>query len=321
MADPAPVRWGILGTGSINERFLMHVREAPNAEFVAVGSRSPERAQAFAKNYGIDRAHGSYDDLLADSGVDVVYICLPNLLHHEWTMRALQAGKHVLCEKPYSRRARDVVEAFDTASAAGLRLMEGFMWRHTPQIRRFLEVLPDVGPLKVIRATFSFRIASDTDVRMLPELDGGSLMDVGCYCLNGIRLVAGGEPERVHAEQVVGPTGVDISFSGLLRFPGGLSATFTSGFQSEHASLEAIGARGALLLPSPWGRATSMYLDGREIPLEQADPYRLEVENLSAAIRGEAEPLLGRDDALGQARAIEALYQSADGGQAVSLAD
>ena len=147
-------------------------------------------------------------------------------------------------------------------------------------------------------------------------------MDVGCYCLSGIRVVAGAEPQRVHGEQVVGDSGVDLSFSGLLRFADGLTATFTAGFRSEHASLEAIGSKGSLLLPSAWnGRATAMFLDGREIPLEQDDPYRLEVENLSAAIRGEADPLLGRADALGQARAIEALYQSADTGHEVALSD
>jgi xylose dehydrogenase (NAD/NADP) len=322
MAEAARVRWGILATGSINQRFLQHAREAANAEFIAVGSRTPERASAFAAEYGIARAHGSYDELLADTSVEAVYICAPNSLHHEWTMRALRAGKHVLCEKPYSRRAADVVEAFDFASAAGLLLMEGFMWRHTPQIRRFMEVLPDVGVLQAIRATFSFRIASDVDVRLMADLDGGSLMDVGCYCLSGIRLVAGAEPQRVHGEQVVGESGVDESFSGLLRFADGLTATFTSGFHSEHATLEAIGSKGSLLLPSAWnGRATAMFLDGREIPLEQDDPYRLEVENLSAAIRGEAEPLLRRDDALGQARAIEGLYRSAEGGHEVALGD
>src|SRR5437867_11881574 len=127
VAAPERVRWGILGTGSINERFLAHVREAPDAEFVALGSRTPERAEAFASRYGIERAHGSYDALLADTRVEAVYICLPNSLHHEWTMRALAAGKHVLCEKPYSRRPSEVVEAFDAAAAAGPRLMEGFM--------------------------------------------------------------------------------------------------------------------------------------------------------------------------------------------------
>jgi xylose dehydrogenase (NAD/NADP) len=306
------VRWGILGTGGINERFLAHVREAPNAEFVAVGSRTVERARAFAARYSLPRAHGSYEALLADPDIDVVYICLPNGLHHESTMQALAAGKHVLCEKPYSRHAADVVEAFDAADAAHLQLMEAFMWRHTPQARRFTELLPEIGELQAIRATFSFQLGDRTDVRLRADLDGGCLMDVGCYCISGTRLAAGREADRVHAEQFVGESGVDERFSGLLHFPGDVTGTIVAGFHSSHASLEAIGDRGSLLLPSPWtGTATALLLEGREIPVEPQDPYRLEVENLSAAILGEAKPLLGRADALGQASTIEALYAAA----------
>jgi D-xylose 1-dehydrogenase (NADP+, D-xylono-1,5-lactone-forming) len=306
------VRWGILGTGGINERFLAHVREAPNAEFVAVGSRNAGRARAFAGRYSLARAHGSYEALLADPEVDAVYICLPNGLHHEWTMEALAAGKHVLCEKPYSRHAADVIEAFDAADAAGLHLMEGFMWRHTPQARRFVELLPEIGDLQAIRATFSFRIADREDVRLRPDLDGGSLMDVGCYCISGIRLAAGREPDRVHAEQFVGESGVDERFAGLLHFGGDVTGTLVAGFHSSHASLEAIGERGSLLLPDAWtGTAQALLLEGREVRVEPQDPYRLEVENLSAAILGEGEPLLGRADALGQASTIEALYAAA----------
>jgi D-xylose 1-dehydrogenase (NADP+, D-xylono-1,5-lactone-forming) len=312
MSRSGRVRWGILGTGGINERFLAHVREAPNAEFVAVGSRTGERARAFGSRYSLGRAHGSYEALLADDGVDVVYICLPNGLHHEWTMRALAAGKHVLCEKPYSRHAADVVEAFDAADAAGLHLMEGFMWRHTPQARRFTELLPEIGELQAIRATFSFRIADRNDVRLRADLDGGALMDVGCYCVSGTRLAAGSEADRVHAEQLVGESGVDERFSALLHFPGDATATIVAGFHSVHASLEAIGDEGSLLLPHAWtGTAPALLLDGREIPVEPEDPYRLEVENLSAAILGDGEPLLGRADALGQAATIEALYAAA----------
>lgn len=314
------VRWGILGTGLINRRFLAHAREAASAEFVAVGSRTPERAAAFASEYGIGRVHGSYDDLLADPAVDAVYICLPNGLHHAWTMRALAAGKHVLCEKPYSRRPAEVVEAFDAAAAAGLHLMEGFMWRHTPQARRFMEVLPEIGELQVVRATFSFSMEGTEDVRLRPDLDGGSLMDVGCYCVSGARMAVGFEPESVYGEQLVGPSGVDVRFAGLLRFPDGPTASIASGFDSEHATLEAIGSNGSLLLRDPWtGQAPAMSLRDREIPIAPDDPYRLEVENMSAAIRGKAEPLLGRDDALGQSRAIAALYRSAETGAPVAV--
>ena len=316
---PAPLRWGILGTGSINDRFLAHAREAP-AEFVAVGSRTPERAAEFARRHGIATAHGSYDALLADPSVDAVYICLPNSLHHPWTMRAIAAGKHVLCEKPYSPRPADVVEAFDAAAAARLVLMEGFMWRHTPQARRFVDLLPDIGELRAIRATFSFVLTDPTNIRLNAELEGGSLMDVGAYCVSGARLIAAAEPVRVGGEKVPAPSGVDLRFTGLLRFANGVVATVASGFDSSHATLEAIGSRGSLLLRDPWtGKARAILLDGREIPVEPQDPYPLELANFAAAVRGESEPLLGRDDALGQARAIEALYRAAESGTAVAL--
>jgi xylose dehydrogenase (NAD/NADP) len=319
-AQRDPVRWGILGTGDINNRFLAHAREAQNAEFAAVGSRAEERAAAFAKKYEFQRAHGSYEALLEDPDIAAVYINVPNSLHHEWTMRALAAGKHVLCEKPYTRRAQEVEAAFDAAESAGLHLMEGFMWRHTPQARRFMELLPEVGELQHLRATFSWRLTDPRDIRLRADLDGGSLMDVGCYCLSGVRMAARTEPAFAYGEQVVGPTDVDMRFTGLLRFAGELRATIASGFTSEHASLEAVGSLGTLRLLDPWtGRARRIWLNDRVIALQPDDPYRLEVENLSAAIRGEAQPLLGRDDAIGQARVIEALYQSAESGVPVEV--
>ena len=312
MARSGRVRWGILGTGNIAERFLQHAPEAPNAEFVAVGSRTMERARAFASRHGFAHAHGSYDELLSDAGVDAVYIDVPNGLHHEWTMQALRAGKHVLCEKPYSRHPADVVEAFDAADAAGLLLMEAFMWRHSPQARLYTELLPQIGEIQTVRATFSFVIAKRDDVRLRADLDGGSLMDVGCYCVSGVRLTMGREPDRVQGEQLVGESGVDERFNGLLHFDGDVSASVYSGFHSDHASLEAIGRDGTLFFPQPWlGNATALVLNGRDVAVTPIDHYRLEVENLSAAILGDAEPLLGRDDALGQARVIEALYASA----------
>jgi D-xylose 1-dehydrogenase (NADP+, D-xylono-1,5-lactone-forming) len=316
MPSSGVVRWGILGPGSIAARFMRNAREAAHSEVVAVGSRTPERAAAFAATFGISRAHASYEALLDDAAVDAVYIGLPNSLHHPWTMRALAAGKHVLCEKPYSRHPADV----DTADAAQRVLMEAFMWRHTPQARRFVELLPEVGRLQAIRASFSFRIEDQADVRLTADLDGGSLMDVGCYSVSGARLVAGSEPVRVLGEQTLAPSGVDMAFAGLLRFPDEVIATITSGFTSDDASLEAVGDASILVMRSPWqGKARALWLGDREIPVTPVDPYPLELENMSAAILGEAPPLLGREDAMGQARAIAALYESATSGAAVAI--
>jgi predicted dehydrogenase len=314
------VRWGILGPGGIANRLLEDLDHAANFSVVAAGGRSLEKAREFAANYGIARAYGSYDELLADPEVDAVYIGLPNSLHHPWTMRALAAGKHVLCEKPYSRHPAQVIEAFDAADAAGLFLMEAFMWRHGPQTRRFMQLLPQIGELQSIRATFSFVMTATSDVRLDPELDGGALMDVGCYPVSGVRLVAGAEPVRVFGEQVIGPSRVDTRFSGMLRFPSGVVAEIAAGFTSVARSLEAVGDKGTLLSRDPWqGQMGGLVLNGRPDPGHLDDQYRLEMENLSAAILGAARPLLGRKDALGQARTIEALYRSAETGEAVSL--
>jgi predicted dehydrogenase len=315
-----PIRWGLLGTGGINAKLLAGAHDSAEVDVVAVGSRTAERAAAFAAANGIPRAHGSYEALLADPDVQAVYIMLPNSLHHPWTMRALAAGKHVLCEKPYTRHFDQVNQAWDAAEAAGLVLQEAFMWRHTPQAARIQELLPRLGPRKTVRATFSFRIDSETNIRLSQPLEGGSLMDVGWYCVSAARYVAGAEPVRVHAEQVVGPSGVDRQFSGLMRFPDGMTATFTSGFESHSESLEVIGQDATLRLPDPWhSRAGLLYLDDEEIRVDAPIPYQLELEDMNAAIRGERAPRLGRADALGQARTIEALYRAAESGTGVDL--
>jgi len=314
------VRWGILGPGGIANRLLLDAGRAAIFGVVAAGSRNLDRATEFAARFGIARAYGSYEQLLADPEVDAVYVGVPNSLHHPMTMMALAAGKHVLCEKPYTRHPEQVVEAFDAADRAGLLLMEAFMWRHSPQTRRFMELLPEVGEVQSIRSTFSFELTAAADVRLDSALDGGSLMDVGCYAISGSRLVAGAEPVRVFGEQVLGQSGVDTRFSGLLRFPSGVVAEFASGFTSEARSLEVVGARGTLLSRDPWqGELGGIELNGIAVPVAADDAYRLEMENLSAAILGRGAPLLGRADALGQARTIEALYRSAESGKAVSL--
>jgi xylose dehydrogenase (NAD/NADP) len=318
MTVRTPIRWGLLGTGNITRKLLIGARQSDTVDVVAVGSRTADRARTFAAANGIGRSHGSYEALLADPDVDAVYISLPNSLHHVWTMASLAAGKHVLCEKPYTRRPAEVDEAFDAADRAGLVLEEAFMWRHTPQVRRLLELLPRIAPVRTIRSTFSYVIDKETDVRVAAHLDGGSLMDVGCYCVSGARLVAG-EPERVMAEQVLDGNGVERRMTGVLRFPGNVLASFTCGFDSAtHETLEVIGQGGRILLPDPWHSTTGrLFLDDEEVRVEATNPYRLELEDMYAAIRGDRAPMLGRADALGQARTIEALYRSADTGAPV----
>ena len=312
MTQPRSIRWGILGTGDINHRFLAGARQSSQVEIVAVASRDQDRATSFAHELEIPRGLGSYEALLADPAIDAVYICVPNSLHHPWTMQALAAGKHVLCEKPYSRRPDEVTEAFDAAERAGLVLSEAFMWRHTPLAKRFVELLPTIGELQHIRSTFSFSLDDPSNIRLSRELEGGSLMDVGTYCVNAARMLVAAEPVGALGSSVVGPSGVDTRFTGILRFASGLTAQFASGFTSDHRGLEAIGSDGWLMAPDPWSAEVDLIVrNGEEIRVAPTNAYRLELEDVGAAIRGEAEPLLGRADALGQARAIAALYESA----------
>jgi predicted dehydrogenase len=318
MTDSGAVRWGILSTARINDKLLAGAREADGVEVVAVGSRDRARGEEFAKRHGIPRVHGSYEDLLADADVEAIYIPLPNSMHVPWSITALEAGKHVLCEKPLARRVADVERAFDAADRAGRLLMEAFMWRYHPQTEELLRRAGEIGPLRVVRAAFAFDLpAGDTgNVRLQPDLDGGSLMDVGCYCVSGLRLLCG-EPERVGAEQVE-RQGVDGRFAGALRFAGDVLGTFDCGFDvPPRGVLEVVGAGGTLVAEDPWHgvspRLTLTRPDGapEEIPVQAADPYRLELEDFSRAVRGGSAPRLGRDDALGQARAIEMLYAAA----------
>ena len=252
----APVRWGILSTARIGGAVIGGARETDAAEIVAVGSRSEASAQAFAEAHGIPRAHGSYEALLADPDVDAVYVPLPNGMHVDWSVKALQAGKHVLCEKPMDRRPARVTSRPSTSrEAAGLVLSEAFMWRHNPQTVRLRALLDEgvIGNPRLVRASFSFPLAATTDVRLDPALDGGALMDVGCYCVSGARLAAGAEPLSVSAEAVTGPSGVDLRLTGLLRFDGDVLATIDCGFDmAGRGELEVVGSDGRILLADPW---------------------------------------------------------------------
>jgi D-xylose 1-dehydrogenase (NADP+, D-xylono-1,5-lactone-forming) len=316
------LRLGLLSTADINLKLLGGVRAAEGVEAVAVASRDAGRAQAFAAEHGLGRAHGSYEAMLADPEVDAVYVPLPNSLHVPWSIRALQAGKHVLCEKPLTRRPEEAQAAFDAADQAGRVLAEGFMWRHHEQARRLRELVRDrvVGDVRLLRAAFSFFGLDRTgDVRLQRALDGGGLMDVGCYCVSAMRLLAG-EPERVSARQVIGGDGVDVRLAATLAFPGGVLGSFDCGLDmADRSELEVIGDHGSLFLPDPWHsrepRIEVRRPDETEvIEIPRKDPYACELEDFAAAVRRERPHPFGREDAVGQARAIAALYRSAEFG-------
>ena len=321
------MRWGLLSTANINRKLLAGAEGTSEATVVAVASRDVSRAEAFAREHGIESAHGSYEALLADPQVDAVYIPLPNSMHVPWSVRALEAGKHVLCEKPLTRRPPEVEEAFAAAERAGRVLEEAFMWRHHPQTHRLRELLDEgvIGRLRMVKASFSFPLTDVSNIRMQAGLDGGSLMDVGCYCVSGTRLVAGAEPERVYGEQAIGGDGVDVAFAGTLRFPGDVIGAFHCGFAvGRRHHLEAIGEEGSLFLADPFHGASPVIELRREDGVgarsrsQRPNPYTHELIDFARAVRGEAPPLLGAPDALAQARVIEALYRSAESGAAVA---
>jgi D-xylose 1-dehydrogenase (NADP+, D-xylono-1,5-lactone-forming) len=325
MADA--VRWGFLSTADINRKVIPGLRRSEKAELIAVASRDAARAQAYAREWEIDRAYGSYDELLADPDVEAIYNPLPNTMHVEWSIKALEAGKHVLCEKPLTRHPDDAVKAFDAADRAGRVLSEAFMYRHNPQTRKLKELVDSgtIGELRLVRSAFSYGLYDEQNIRLRTDLEGGALMDVGCYNVSGSRLL-GGEPERVWGEACYGPSGTDWVFTGTMRFPGNVIASFDCGTAMiERDELEAVGSEGSLFLDDPWHcNRPGIELrrdDGVErIEIEPADSYQLEVENVSDVIRGGGELLLGREDALGQARALEALHESATRSAPVTLA-
>jgi xylose dehydrogenase (NAD/NADP) len=318
--------WGIISTADINRKLIPGAKASPKVDLVAVASRDQARADAYAREWSIERAYGSYEALLADPDIEAVYISLPNTMHCEWSIKSLEAGKHVLCEKPLSRHPEEVEAAFDAAERAGRYLMEAFMYRHNPQTKRLRALIDEgtIGEVRLIRSTFSYSLYATDNIRLRTDVEGGALMDVGCYCVSGSRLV-GGEPATVYGQAWYGETGTDWVFTGSMRFPGDVLAVFDCGTAlPERDELEVIGSEGSLFLDDPWHCNVPVVEHRRDdgverIELERADSYRLELENLSDAIRGEGQPVLGRDDAMAQARALDALHRSALSGERVAV--
>jgi xylose dehydrogenase (NAD/NADP) len=322
-----PVRWGILSTADINAKVLRGAALSADVSVVAVGSRDGDRSREFASQWGIARAYGSYDEVLSDPAVEAVYIPLPNSMHHDWTMQSLEAGKHVLCEKPYTRHAAEVSVAFDKAEQSGLVLSEAFMFRYHPHIQALVQLVSSgqLGRLRLISGAFSGHTDNPNDVRLDAAMDGGSLMDVGVYPLSASRLLAG-EPIAVTAQQVTGPTGVDVSFAATLRFADDVLAHFDCAFHvADRSYLEVVGTEGRAEVDDPWHGTQpglTVTMRGAEpvrTEIAPANPYQLELEEFGRAVRGEPNQLIGRADAEGQANAVEALYRAADTSTTVAV--
>jgi D-xylose 1-dehydrogenase (NADP+, D-xylono-1,5-lactone-forming) len=332
MAD-GRLRWGILSTARIaRSLFVPGVWEASDGEVVAIASRDIGAARRVAAEMGIPRAFGAYDDLLAAADVDAIYNPLPNRLHAEWTIRAAQAGKHVLCEKPLARTAADAQRMADACQSAGVVLMEAFMWRHHPQHTRVRALLDagEIGEPRMVRGSFSYVIGPNpTNVRLQADLEGGSLMDVGCYPVNVARWVFDAEPIEAIGQQIVDPKyGVDSTFAGVLTFPGHRLALIDSSFaQADQADYEIVGSEGRLLVERAFRPDTLPgrihVLRGQQERVEEVPPanqFALEADHFARSVRA-GHLLEPAENGVAQARAIEALYASAQTGARSTILD
>jgi predicted dehydrogenase len=328
---PDRLRWGILGTGNIARQFADGIARARRSEAAAVGSRRQESADAFAKPRAIGRALGTYEALLADPEVDAIYNSLPNDLHREWTIKALRAGKHVLCEKPFAMSEAESREMFDAARAAKRTLVEAFMYRSHPLTHAVIDAVRagEIGQLKLIRTSFCYRTTRVAEnIRFEPAMGGGGLMDVGCYCINFARLFAGEEPAAVQAFGHQHERGVDDVVAAAMRFPGGVVASFTCGM-SVHADNTAYlcGTDGYIEVPVPWkppktnasftiAHSTPPKMDlaagaaarpGREIRSVDAgiELYALEADDFAAVVLDGKPPAVTEPDTLGNMAVLD----------------
>lgn len=254
------VRWGVLGTARVVRKTIPALQETRNGEVTGIASRSEEKAREYAARHGIPQAFGSYEALLASPDIDAVYIALPNALHREWILKSLDAGKHVLCEKPLAMSAAECGEIARKAGETGLKVLEGFMYRFHPRFEKLQELLAAnaVGKLTFVHVAHSFDAGGDDNIRWYAGLGGGALFDTGCYVVNMSRMVTGQEPAHVAAfgnyRDANDGGRIDTSIAGMLRFPGGATALFDTGVNLERRNfLEVTGTEGRLYLDNPFG--------------------------------------------------------------------
>jgi predicted dehydrogenase len=317
---PSVIRWGLLGTARINQAIIPRLHEGARHELVAVASRDADRAAHYAREWSIPRAFGSYDALLADPGIDVVYIPLPNALHAEWSVRAMRAGKHVLCEKPLALTVAEVELLGRVARETGRIVTEAFMYRHHPQTHAVRAMVADgaIGEPRLVRGGFSFSLTRPGNVRLDPDLGGGALWDLGCYPVSHARYVLGREPVEACCTQVVGETGVDLTSLGHLRFEHDAMCQFDCSFRAApRASIEIVGTEGTIDLATPYkpGLRESIVLrrdGGTEIRhVEGAPLYAGELDDMASAALDGAAPAVSLADSLGNTAALAALQESA----------
>jgi predicted dehydrogenase len=322
------LRWGILSTADINKALIPPLQISKRNKLLAIASRSKDKADAYAREKKIKRAYGSYEALLADPEIDVIYNPLPNHLHAEWTIKAIEAGKHVLCEKPLALNLADV-DAIDTAARQwGKVVEEGFVYRSHPQALKVKRLIDngDLGKIKMVRGSFTYDETSPDNYRLKPEMGGGGLWDVGCYPISYMRTMLGAEPIEVFGWQVIGPTGVDELFSAQMRFPGDIHAQFDcSTVIPYHVFMEFIGDKATLVIPNPFipGPKKPLFLirNGKTetIPVKGPDTYISEVEDMADAVLLGKPPTVSLADSRSNIAAILALFESAKTGKPILL--
>lgn len=322
------LRWGLISTARINQRLIKSLRSSDRNELVAVASRSAYKAQAYATEWGISLAFGSYQAMLDDPTIDVVYNSLPNSLHAEWSIKALKAGKHVLCEKPLATTLEEVDQMQSAARETGKHLAEAFMYRHHPQTINVKELVDSgiLGQIRLVKGEFTFSIRNEEDVRLDPDLGGGSIWDIGCYPISYARFILGDEPKEVFGWQKSGGSGVDEGFVGQMRFAGDIFAQFDSGFRSPYRSrIEIVGNEASMIIPSPFnpGLNAEIQIDrGGEIEsiaMPQMELYMGELEDMADVILNGSSPRISLEDSHNNVRSILALLRSAELGKMISL--
>jgi predicted dehydrogenase len=313
------------------------IQKSRNGRVQALATRSPLTADEVVNKNKIGRVYDSYDALIADPAVDAVYIPLPNNLHYPWTLKALSAGKHVLCEKPLACNAREARAMADQAAASGKLLMEAFMYRFHPRSRRVKQIVDEggIGSPCLIRSAFCFHLddavlKSGGNIRLKPEMGGGALMDVGCYGVSVARWIAAAEPVKVQAQAVYHPAGVDLHMVGTLGFADEKLAVFEASFISAlQQTYSVVGSNGAIELPHnafvPWEN-DAVYTqrkqddeEGDTHTVRGADEYQLMVEHFAAAVLKKTDLFYSPDDSIANMRVLDALSEAARSGQTVHL--
>jgi predicted dehydrogenase len=324
------VRWGLVSTANINRRLIPAIRASKRGELSAVASRSQASADAYAAKWEIPLAFGSYDAMLASDSIDAVYISLPNHLHAEWTVRALEAGKHVLCEKPFAISLDEVDRMIAAAEETGGVLAEAFMYRHHPQTKTAGEWVRGgrLGKITVNTGVFNFKLENRENVRLVPEWGGGCLWDIGIYPLSFAQYIMGGPPTSVTGSQQLGPSDVDEVFSGLLDYSDGKMALISSSFTSQfYTSFEIIGTNGRLKLNRPFTGMVDegelvyhpAYGEPEKIPIPRKELYLCEIEDMHRAILDGHLSYLTLEESRNHVRTVLALYESARSGKTVTL--